>query len=122
MVSAVFHTPLDAAAAVAAPEPAAPQRAAAATAATPAPRPARPPRPPVDWRELTLRVRLSFRLDTPGGRELIPTTELLLERDLTYSETVALAKAQEEAELYGAMQGDIVQQVLRRLARVPAPS
>ena len=73
-------------------------------------------------RELTLRVRLSFRLDTPGGRELIPTTELLLERDLTYSETVALAKAQEEAELYGAMQGDIVQQVLRRLARVPAPS
>lgn len=68
-------------------------------------------------RELTLRLRFAFRLATPGGRELIPATELLLERDLTYSETVALAKAQEEAELFGAMQADIVQQVLRRLAQ-----
>src|SRR5215831_4697865 len=43
-------------------------------------------------RELTLRVRLEFKLTTPGGRELIPTTELLLSRDMSYSETVALAK------------------------------
>jgi len=69
-------------------------------------------------RELQLRVRFEFRLSTPGGRELIPPTELLLLRDMSYSETFALAKAQEEAELYAAMQADIVQQVLRRLARV----
>jgi len=79
-------------------------------------------------RELQLRVKFEFRLASPGGRELIPPTELLLSRDLSYSETYALAKAQEEAELYAAMQSDIVQQVLRRLARVnlaagtPAPA
>ena len=72
-------------------------------------------------RELSLRLRFEFRLTTPSGRELIPATELLLSRDLTYSETVALAKAQEEAELFAAMQGDVVQQVLRRLARATPP-
>ena len=68
-------------------------------------------------RELQLRVRFEFSLSTPGGRELIPATELLLSRDLSYSESFALAKAQEEAEIYAAMQTDIVQQLLRRLAR-----
>lgn len=68
-------------------------------------------------RELQLRVRFEFRLTSPGGRELIPPTELMLSRDMSYSESFALAKAQEEAELVAAMQTDIVQQVLRRLAR-----
>ena len=68
-------------------------------------------------RELQLRTRFEFRLVTPGGRELIPATELMLSRDMSYSESFALAKAQEEAGLYAAMQSDIVQQVLRRLAR-----
>lgn len=69
-------------------------------------------------RELQLRIKFEFRLVTPGGRELIPSTELLQSRDMSYSETYALAKAQEEAEIYTAMQADLVQQVLRRLARV----
>jgi LPS-assembly lipoprotein len=69
-------------------------------------------------RELQLRVRFEFRLTTPGGRELIAPTELLLRRDMSYSESFALAKAQEETELVAAMQADIVQQVLRRLAQV----
>ena len=69
-------------------------------------------------RELQLRLKVEFRLATPGGRELMPATELLLSRDLSYSETFALAKAQEEAEIYAAMQADIVQQVLGRLAQV----
>ncbi len=68
-------------------------------------------------RDLRLRVKFEFRFSTPGGRELIPATELLLTRDMSYSETYALAKMQEEAELYAAMQADIVQQVLRRLSR-----
>lgn len=68
-------------------------------------------------RELQLRVKFEFRVVSPGGRELIPPTELLLSRDMSYSETVALAKAQEEAELYAAMQADIVQQLLTRLSR-----
>lgn len=69
-------------------------------------------------RELQLRSRFKFRLRTPAGRELIPETEILLSRDLSYSETAALAKEQEEAFLYRAMQGDIVAQVMRRLASV----
>lgn len=69
-------------------------------------------------REVQLRVRLNFHLDTPGGVELIPPTELLLTRDMSYSENLALAKEYEEAQLYKAMQSDIVAQVMRRLARV----
>ena len=68
-------------------------------------------------RELQLRLGFEFRLSTPGGRELIAPTALLLSRDMSYSETAALGKAQEEGELYAAMQADIVQQVLTRLAR-----
>lgn len=69
-------------------------------------------------RELQLRVRFEFSLASAGGRNLVPPTALLLTRDMSYSERFALAKAQEEAELLAAMQDDIVQQVLRRLARV----
>jgi len=71
-------------------------------------------------RELQLRSRLNFRLRTPQGRELIPATEILLSRDLSYNETAALAKEQEELVLYRSMQSDIVAQVLRRLASLPA--
>jgi len=67
-------------------------------------------------RELQLRVKLNFRASTSGGRELIPRTELLLSRDLSYRETVALAKEAEEADLFREMQADVAEQVLRRLA------
>ena len=69
-------------------------------------------------RELQLRVRFEFRVATPSGRELLPRSQMLLARDLSYSETAALAKEQEEAELFREMQADIVAQVLRRLASV----
>lgn len=67
-------------------------------------------------RELQLRLKFNFRAQTPGGRELIPRVELLLTRDLSYSETAALAKEEEEADLFREMQADVVAQVLRRLA------
>lgn len=69
-------------------------------------------------RELQLRVRLRFRVATPAGRLLLPASDLLLTRDMSYSETAALAKQQEEALLFAAMDEDIVAQVLRRLASV----
>lgn len=69
-------------------------------------------------RELQLRLRFHFRARTPAGRVLIPTTELLLTRDMSYNETQALAKEQEEARLMRDMQSDIVDQVLRRLSAV----
>jgi LPS-assembly lipoprotein len=71
-------------------------------------------------REITLRTRLGFRLRTPAGKELIAPTELVLTRDMSYNESAALAKEQEEALLFRAMQSDIVAQVMRRLAAVPA--
>jgi LPS-assembly lipoprotein len=72
-------------------------------------------------RDLALRVRFNFRLRTVAGRELIAPTELVLGRDMSYSETAALAKEYEEALLYRELQKDIVTQIMRRLATVPAP-
>ena len=71
-------------------------------------------------REITLRTRFDFRLRTQAGKELIAPTELMQSRDMSYNESAALAKDQEEALLFRAMQSDIVAQVMRRLAAVPA--
>ncbi|MEO6744677.1 MAG: LPS assembly lipoprotein LptE [Caldimonas sp.] len=68
--------------------------------------------------EFQLRARFRFRLRTVAGKELIASTEILQSRDMSYTESAALAKEQEEAALYRAMQTDIVSQVMRRLASV----
>ena len=68
--------------------------------------------------EFQLRARFSFRLKSVSGRELIPRTELLQQRDMSYTESAALGKEQEEAFLYRTMQSDIVSQVMRRLASI----
>ena len=68
--------------------------------------------------EVQLRERFNFRLKSVSGRELIPKTEILQNRDMSYTESAALGKEQEEAFLYRAMQSDIVSQVMRRLASV----
>jgi LPS-assembly lipoprotein len=69
-------------------------------------------------RELQLRLRVKVRVRGANGAELLPETELLQQRDISYNETIALAKEAEEALLYRNMQTDIVQQLLRRLAVV----
>jgi LPS-assembly lipoprotein len=69
-------------------------------------------------REFQLRTRFRFKLRTPQGKEIIPETELLQQRDISFSESVALAKEAEENLLYQDMQTDIVQQLMRRLAAV----
>jgi LPS-assembly lipoprotein len=71
-------------------------------------------------REFQLRTRLRFRLRTPGGKELIGPTELLQQRDISFSESAVLSKEAEENLLYRNMQTDLVQQLMRRLAAVPA--
>jgi LPS-assembly lipoprotein len=68
--------------------------------------------------EFQLRARFRFRLRTVAGKELIPPSEIVQSRDLSYTESAALAKEQEEAGLYRAMQSDIASQVMRRLASV----
>ena len=69
-------------------------------------------------REYLLRSRVRFKLRTRDGYELIPDTELVQERDISFSETAALSKESEEQLLYKDMRNDLVQQVLRRLATV----
>ena len=71
-------------------------------------------------REFQLRVRMRFRLRTPQGKELIPETELLQQRDISFNESAVLAKEAEEGLMYRDMQSDIVQQLMRRLAAVRA--
>jgi LPS-assembly lipoprotein len=67
-------------------------------------------------RELQLRHRLRFRLRTPQGRDLIPETELLQERELSFTETQVLGKEEEEALLYNDMQSGMVRQLMSRFA------
>ncbi|MDO9435415.1 LPS assembly lipoprotein LptE [Hydrogenophaga sp.] len=69
-------------------------------------------------RELQLRTRFIFRMRTANEKDLIQDTELLLERDLSFSETAVLSKAAEEELLYRDMASDVVQQVVRRMAAV----
>jgi len=69
-------------------------------------------------RELQLRIVLRFRLVTPQGEALIPDTELTQQRDISYNESQALAKENEEALMFRDMQTDLVQQLVRRLAAV----
>ncbi len=69
-------------------------------------------------REFQLRLRLKFKLRTPSGKDIMPETELLVQRDVSFNETAVLAKENEEAVLYRDMQTDMVQQLLRRLSAV----
>lgn len=67
-------------------------------------------------REFRLRVRLRFHFANPAGEALGGVTELEQMRDLSYSETAALGKEAEEAELLREMRADIARQVVQRLA------
>ena len=69
-------------------------------------------------REFQLRSTFVFRLRTNTGKELIPQTELLQTRDISFNESQVLSKETEESLLYRDMQNDLVQQLMRRLAAV----
>lgn len=69
-------------------------------------------------REFQLRLRFRFKLRTLAGKELIPDTEIMQQRDISFNESAVLAKEAEEALLYRDMQSDVVQQIMRRLAAV----
>ncbi|MDP3190722.1 LPS assembly lipoprotein LptE [Rhodoferax sp.] len=73
-------------------------------------------------RELQLRIRVLLQLRTAQGKGkgIIEGDEIVQQRDISYSESAALAKEAEEALLYRDMQSDIVQQILRRLAAIQA--
>ena len=66
-------------------------------------------------REIMLSYRISFRLHNRANKEYIPTSEILMRRDLSYRDTDVIAKEHEESLLYRDMQSDAVQQLMRRL-------
>ena len=72
-------------------------------------------------RGFQLRARLKFLVRTPAGVMLSPLSEIVLLRDMSYSESIALAKEQEEAQHFRIMQSDIVAQVMRRLSTITLP-
>jgi len=66
--------------------------------------------------EYQLRYRVGFRVtDAKGAQVYLPASEILLTRDMAYSDAQVLAKEAEEALLYRDMQRDMVQQIIRRL-------
>ncbi len=67
-------------------------------------------------REYTLNSYLTIRVRNNQGKVFLPVTTIMVSRVITYNENVVLSKAAEEAALYNDMQGDLVQQVVRRLA------
>ncbi len=69
-------------------------------------------------REFQLRLRFKFKLRGKDGKELIPETEILQQREISFNESAVLSKEAEEGLLYRNMQSDIVQQTLRRLSTV----
>lgn len=72
-------------------------------------------------REFQLRYRYSFRVHDAKGQDLMPPAVVLLTRDMSFDDAAVLAKEQEESLLWRDMEGDLVQQILRRLANGKRP-
>ena len=74
--------------------------------------------------EFQLRYRVSYRLYDGKTKEFIPASEIVLQRDFSFSDQAALSKESEEILLYRDMQTDAVQQLVRRLqaAKIEAKS
>lgn len=67
-------------------------------------------------RELELRHTVRFHVRTPTGKELIEEATIQQVRELSYSETQALAKEAEEELLFRDMRSGVVRQIMMRLA------
>jgi LPS-assembly lipoprotein len=55
-------------------------------------------------------------------QELIPNTEIVLQRDMTYTDTQVLGKENEAELLYRDMKNDAILQLARQLAAARLPS
>ena len=73
-------------------------------------------------REVELRLTTRFSLVDKEGRVWIEDTELRQKRDMSYNESLVLAKEEEEASLYRNMYADMAQQILRRLEAAHPPA
>lgn len=67
-------------------------------------------------REYGLVRTFNFRVSGTNGAEYVPPSQIVLRRDITYSDDLVLSKESEEALLWRDIQNDLVQQIMRRLA------
>ena len=72
--------------------------------------------------EFLLIKRVLVRVHDNDGNDWLPTSEVLVRRSYTYSDTEALAKEAQEQRLWREMQTDAVQQIVRRLQAAKRPT
>jgi LPS-assembly lipoprotein len=72
--------------------------------------------------EYLLSKRVLFRVHDNDGKDWLPTSEVLVRRSYTYSDTETLAKEAQEQRLWREMQTDAVQQIVRRLQGAKKPA
>lgn len=67
-------------------------------------------------REFQLTRSFMYRVKDASGKELKPTSQIVLQREMTFDDERVFAKEAEEAIIWREMQSDLVAQLLRRLA------
>ena len=73
-------------------------------------------------REYQLKVSVRYQLVDSKGAVAIPTSEIQLQRIMTYDDSQVIAKQQEEALLYKDMEQDAASQILRRMSAIKRPA
>jgi LPS-assembly lipoprotein len=71
--------------------------------------------------EYLLSKRVLFRIHDNDGRDWLPTSEVLVRRSYTYSDTETLAKDAQEQRLWREIQTDAVQQIVRHMQNAKKP-
>ena len=72
-------------------------------------------------REINLKLSFRWSLVDAQDVERIAPNEIVLEQDMSFSESKVLGKKEEENALFETLQERAVQNVIRQLARVPSP-
>jgi len=72
-------------------------------------------------REFRLRYLVSWRVHDGKGADYVPQNTIVLFRDVSFNDSDILAKETEEQLLFRDMQGDMVSQIMRRLAASQPP-
>lgn len=72
--------------------------------------------------QFLLTKRILFRVRDGAGNDWLPTSELLVRRTYSYTDSEALAKETQEQRLWREMQDDAVQQIVRRLQSAKKPA
>ena len=73
-------------------------------------------------REYQLKLYVRYQLVDSKGAVAIPTSEIQLQRIMTYDDSQVIAKQQEEALLYKDMEQDAANQILRRITAIKRTS